>query len=306
MTGDTGDDDRLAGLFREAASDGGAPAPGFDHGDVVATSRRITARRRSAVIGGAVALFAVAGIGTVVALPRGDTSTVSAAAPAPAQRAADAAAPPAPAAPEAALGCPGGAGAPRGADDGAGSAGAVAGGAGSGGGAGAPRGADDGASSTGGVAGGAAPGGAGSPGAANGGAGGCAAGGSGSGGGAGSGGAAGPAAAAGAPLGPGSTTCADRQDPALRALLVEVLPEAASAPAAATTDVCLPGSERYVSLELGGGVFTAAYLPPGTVPSLAEGASSAPTASGGTVIVSPPAALRDRAPAVLQYLGPRL
>jgi hypothetical protein len=71
MTGDTGDEDRLAGLFREAASDGGAPAPGFDHGDVVATSRRITARRRSAVIGGAVALFAVAGIGTVVALPRG-------------------------------------------------------------------------------------------------------------------------------------------------------------------------------------------------------------------------------------------
>ena len=110
----------------------------------------------------------------------------------------------------------------------------------------------------------------------------------------------------GAPLGPGSTTCADRQDPALRALLVEVLPEVASAPAAATTDVCLPGSERYVSVELGGGVFTAAYLPPGTVPSLAEGASSAPTASGGTVIVSPPPALRDRAPAILQYLGPRL
>jgi hypothetical protein len=108
------------------------------------------------------------------------------------------------------------------------------------------------------------------------------------------------------PLGPGTTTCADRQDPALRALLVEVLPEVASAPAAATTDVCLPGSERYVSVELGGGVFTAAYLPPGTIPSLAPGASSAPTASGGTVIVSPPPALRDRAPAILQYLGPRL
>jgi len=44
----------------------------------------------------------------------------------------------------------------------------------------------------------------------------------------------------------------------------------------------------------------------GTIPSLAEGASSAPTASGGTVIVSPPPALRDRAPAILQYLGPRL
>jgi hypothetical protein len=290
MTGDTGDDDRLAGLFREAASDGGAPAPGFDHGDVVATSRRITARRRSAVIGGALALFAVAGVGTVVALPRGDTSTVSAAAPAPAQRAADAAAPPAAAAPEAALGCPGGAGAPRGADDGSTSGGGAASQGGAG--AGSP-----------GAVGSVAPG-AGSPGAANGGAGGCVPGGSG--GGAGSGGAAGPPAAVSAPLGPGSTTCADRQDPALRALLVEVLPEARSAPAAATTDVCLPGSQRYVSLELGGGVFTVAYLPPGTVASLVEGASSAPTASGGTVIVSPPPALRDRAPAVLQYLGPRL
>jgi hypothetical protein len=110
----------------------------------------------------------------------------------------------------------------------------------------------------------------------------------------------------GAPLGPGRTTCADRQDPALRALLVQVLPEAASATAAATTDVCLPGDQRYVSVELGGGVFTVAYLPPGTMPSLPEGASSSPTASGGTVIVSPPPAFRDRAPAVLQYLGPRL
>jgi len=223
MTGDTGDEDRLAGLFREAASDGGAPAPGFDHGDVVAASRRITARRRSAVIGGALALFVVAGVGTVAVLPRGDTSTVSAAAPAPAQRAADAAAPPAPAAPEAAVG--GGAAA--------------------------------------------APG-------------------------------------VGAPLGPGATTCADRQDPALRALLVQALPDAASARAAATTDVCLPGSERYVSLELGSGVFTVAYLPPGTVASLAPGATSARTASGGTVIVSPPPDLSGRAPAVLQYLAPRL
>ena len=99
---------------------------------------------------------------------------------------------------------------------------------------------------------------------------------------------------AAAPLGPGTTTCADRQDPALRALLVQALPEAANARAAATTDVCLPGGQRYVSLELGGGVLTVAYLPPGTAPSLAEGASSAPTASGGTVVVSPPPALRDR------------
>jgi hypothetical protein len=229
MTGETGDEDRLAGLFRDAASDGGAPPPGFGHGDVVATSRRITARRRSAVIGGALALFAVAGVGTVVALPRGESATVSAAAPA--ERAADGAADsahgPALAAPHAAP-VPGGAGAP------------------------------------------------------------------------------GVVPAPAPPLGPGSTTCADRQDPALRALLVQVLPDAATARAAATTDVCLPGTERYLSLELGGGVFTVAYLPPGTIPSLVEGASSAPTASGGTVIVSPPPAYRDRAPAILQYLAPRL
>ena len=49
-----------------------------------------------------------------------------------------------------------------------------------------------------------------------------------------------------------------------------------------------------------------AYLPPGTAPSLAEGASSAPTASGGTVVVTPPPALRDRAPALLAALAPRL
>src|SRR6478609_3962645 len=292
MTGDTGDDDRLAGLFREAASDGGPPAPGFDHGDVVATSRRITARRRSAVIGGALALFVVAGVGTVAVLPRADTSTVSAAAPA--QRAADAAAPPAPAAPEAAVGaagCPGAGGGP-------GSPGSAVGGVGSPGGAGGGAGSSGGADA---AAGGGVPAGA-AGGAASGvgGTGACVNGGSGAGGGA----AAAPGV--GAPLGPSATTCADRQDPALRALLVQVLPEAASARAAATTDVCLPGSERYVSLELGGGVFTVAYLPPGTVASLAPGAKSARTASGGTVIVSPPPALSDRAPAVLQYLAPRL
>jgi len=290
MTGDTGDDDRLAGLFREAASDGGAPAPGFDHGDVVATSRRITARRRSAVIGGAFALFVVAGVGTVSVLPRADTSTVSAAAPA--QRAADAAAPPAPAAPEAAVGgagCAGAPGSPGGAGGGVGSPGGAGGGVGSPGGAGAPGSADGGAGVP---AGGAAPGVDGAGACVNGGAG--------------AGGAAAAAPGVGVPLGPGATTCADRQDPALRALLVQVLPEAASARAAATTDVCLPGSERYVSLELGGGVFTVAYLPPGTVASLAPGATSAPTASGGTVIVSPPLALSGRAPAVLQYLAPRL
>ena len=108
------------------------------------------------------------------------------------------------------------------------------------------------------------------------------------------------------PLGPGSGTCANRQDPALKALVVAVLPEAANAPGAATSDICLPGTQRYLSIELGGGVLTVGYLPPGTSASLAEGASSAATASHGTVIVSPPPGYTDRVPILLQYLAPRL
>jgi hypothetical protein len=80
------DDDRLAELFRTAASDVGVPPPGFDHDDVVTASRRITARRRSALLGGAFALFAVVGVGAAVAVP--DTpETTSAAAPAPGDQA---------------------------------------------------------------------------------------------------------------------------------------------------------------------------------------------------------------------------
>ena len=278
MTGETGGDDRLAGLFHAAASDVGAPPPRFDHGDVVATSRRITARRRSAVVGGAVALLVVAGVGTVATLPRGQSATVSAAAPAaPAERNA-AGAPGGPAAaPQAAVG---------GAAAGAGSDSAGSGGAGGGDGAGgAGAGTGSGAEADGGAAG---------------------AGGSNDGTGSGAGVGAQPGAGQAAPLGPGRTTCADRQDPALRALLVQALPEAAGARAAATTDVCLPGSQRYVSLELGGGVLTVGYLPPGTISRLAPGASSAPTASGGTVIIVSPPALHDRAPALLASLAPHL
>lgn len=239
------DDDRLTELFHSAASDAGAPPPRFDHQDVVAVSRRITARRRSAVIGGAVALLVVAGVGTVSALPRSDTSTTAAAAPA------DAAA-----APEAVAGDAAGGAESKGgtAATAPGSNGSVVGGAA-------------------GTAAGPQPPGIGAP---------------------------------ARPLGPGTTPCADRQDPALRALVVAVLPEAADAPGAATTDVCLPGAQRYLSLELGGGVLTVAYLPPGTVASLAPGASSASTASHGTVIVSPAPGYADRVPQLLQYLAPRL
>lgn len=257
MSGDMPEDERIAGLFQAAASDLGAPPPRFDHGDVVATSRRITARRRSAVVGGAVALLVVAGVGTVVALPRGHSDALTAAAPAvPGGRDSGSAGggAAAQAAPEAAVG---------GSDVGSGpQAGTSSGGAGSGGGAGT-------------AVGGQQPPGVhpGTP---------------------------------GHPLGPGTTTCADRQDPALRALVVQALPEAAGAPAAATTDVCLPGSERYVNLELGGGVLTVASLPPGTAASLVDGASSAPTASHGTVVVTSPPGYRDRVPALVQYLAPRL
>ena len=172
------------------------------------------------MIGGAVALFAVAGVGTVVALPRGDAATVSAAAPA-----RPAAADGRPQRPAARRWLPRHAAAPaaqRSADRawcerrrGRRRRAAVPARA-----AGRARAAARAAAQH---AGGAVV----PPGAAR----------------------PGPRRS-----GPGTTTCADRQDPALRALLVQVLPEAASAPAAATTDVCLPGSERYVSLELGGGV----------------------------------------------------
>jgi hypothetical protein len=121
-------------------------------------------------------------------------------------------------------------------------------------------------------------------------------------------------ARAAAPIGPGTGACANRQDPELRALVEQVLPEVVGATPAATTDVCLPGSERYLSLGLtGGGLLTVSYLPPGTVAAPTSGNErSAPTASGGTVTVgsSPvgggPAPYEDRLTAVLAYLAPRL
>jgi hypothetical protein len=109
-----------------------------------------------------------------------------------------------------------------------------------------------------------------------------------------------PPSRPGVPLGPGTGPCADRQDPALRALLNTALPGAAGAPEAATSDVCLPGAQRYVSIELGGAVLTVAYLPPGTEVALASGSISARTASGGTVIV--PKAY----PQLLDRLAPEL
>lgn len=117
----------------------------------------------------------------------------------------------------------------------------------------------------------------------------------------------------GAPLGPGTGDCADRQDPALRALVEQALPEVVGAPMAATTMECRPGGERGVAVEVGDGVLTVTYLPPGPVTTLPDGARSAPTASGGTVVVSSratravdPAPLADRLDATAAFLAPRL
>jgi hypothetical protein len=216
------DDEKLTALFRDAAG-GDAPPPGFGYGEVTAASRRITIRRRAALVGGAVALVAVAGIGSAVALPRGSEGTASSAA-------APVRAPQAEGAPEAERQTAG---------------------------------------------------------------------------------------TAAAPLGPGTTGCANRQDPALRALVDQALPALAGATEAATTDVCLPGTQRGVNLEVtdGGstGLLTVTYLPPGTQASLVRGAISAPTASGGTVIISSeavgserPAPFAGRLPSVLAFLAARL
>ncbi len=78
------DDEQLGALFRAAASDSGAPPPGFDHDGIVRASRRATVRRRAAVTGAGLALFAVVGIGGAVVLPGssdGDGDATSVAAP---------------------------------------------------------------------------------------------------------------------------------------------------------------------------------------------------------------------------------
>jgi hypothetical protein len=257
------DDERIGELFRAAASDSAAPAPGFDHDAVVRASRRITARRRTAFTVGGLALFAVVGIGGAVVLPGssesgGDAATVAAPMIAPeapdADSRAERQAPP----PAAAEGAPGAAPEPRLAPDE---------------GAGPDRDAapDPGAAAVGGPP----------------------------------------------PLGPGTAECADRQDPALRAILEEFLPEVVGAPEAAITMECRPRGERGVNLEVrdgaAAGLLTVQYLPPGVQPEQVEGAVSAPTASGGTVAASSrgervddPAPFADRLDALVAQLAPRL
>ena len=238
------DDERLGALFRAAASDSAAPAPGFDHEAVVRASRRITVRRRAAVTVGGLALFVLAGVGGAVVLPgssggSGDAATVAAPMNAPDAPPADSRAQRQAQPPAAAERAPGVAPAPE------------------------------------------------------------------------------AAAVPGPPLGPGTTECADRQDPALRALVEEFLPEVVGAPEAAITMECRPRGERGVNIEVrdgaATGLLTVQYLPPGAQPEHVEGAVVAPTASGGTVVVSSrgeragaPVPFADRLSALATHLSPRL
>ena len=239
-------DARLAAVFRDATE--GAPPPGFDAGDVVTASRRVTRRRRSMVAGAALAVLAVVAVGGTAGLRAGggsETVTASSAAAtddrgeagaaaADGSGAAErAAAPQAPPVPNAAV---------------------------------APDSALKDA-----------------------------------------------AAPVGAPLGPGTAECADRQDPALRALVEQVLPEVVGAPEAMTTQECRPAGERGLALEVPGGLLSVTYLPPGATPQIVDGARVAPTASGGTVVASSrpgqeggPAPFADRLDRLVADLAPRL
>ncbi|HVL83114.1 MAG TPA: hypothetical protein VM367_02285 [Pseudonocardia sp.] len=128
-----------------------------------------------------------------------------------------------------------------------------------------------------------------------------------------------------APLGPSEGECAPKQDPALRALVEQALPETADATEAPVTLECAPGGSRAVHLEVedGGvaGLLVVQYLPPGQRPR--PGApdargdeiayAAAATASGGEVAITstrtgpgerPPFA--DRLAAAAAVLAPRL
>jgi hypothetical protein len=80
---------------------------------------------------------------------------------------------------------------------------------------------------------------------------------------------------------------------------------------------CRPGGERGVNVEVrdgdAAGLLGVEYLPPGVAVDLVTGAVSAPTASGGTVVVharptepGAPAPFEDRLDATAAFLAPRL
>jgi hypothetical protein len=117
-------------------------------------------------------------------------------------------------------------------------------------------------------------------------------------------------AALGAP--PGVAECGDPQDPALRSVVDQALPEVVGAPEAPTTTECRPG-ERGVAVEVDGGVLTVTYLSRRPIGRLEDGMRSAPTASGGMVLVSSranragdPQPFADRLDALVAHLAARL
>jgi hypothetical protein len=128
-----------------------------------------------------------------------------------------------------------------------------------------------------------------------------------------------PAPTVGSPVPrPGAVPCADRPDPALRALLDRALPEVAGAPEAAATGPCRPGA-RGVDLAVvdgtASGLLSVVALPPGEPPLQSPDAAiaTAPTASGGVVVVrsqgdgpGAPAPFAGRLDAVAAALAPAL
>ncbi|GAA4701969.1 hypothetical protein GCM10023215_46200 [Pseudonocardia yuanmonensis] len=126
----------------------------------------------------------------------------------------------------------------------------------------------------------------------------------------------------GTPLGPATADCVDPQDPQLRALVDAALPELAAATPAPTPMICRPGGGREVNLEVTDGsrtgLFTVVYTPPGEPPAQTATAvgwvtAEAPTASGGTVVVTSRGAadsggvpFADRVRSLADALGPRL
>ncbi|MFR9804870.1 hypothetical protein ACL02T_21665 [Pseudonocardia sp. RS010] len=130
------------------------------------------------------------------------------------------------------------------------------------------------------------------------------------------------AAPPGDPLGPAAGDCVNPQDPQLRALVDEALPALAAAREAPTTMICRPAGGREVNLEVTDaaltGLFTVVYTPRGEPPvqtgtAVGWATAKAPTASGGTVVVTSRGAadsggvpFADRVPALAEALGPRL
>ena len=131
----------------------------------------------------------------------------------------------------------------------------------------------------------------------------------------------GPGAAAvppiGIPLGPGpADRCADRQDPALRALVEQALPEVVGAPEGPVTMECslaASGASPWRSATVPRpGSWRCATCRPAR-PTGRRTGRRAPTASGGTVVAyswggraGDAAPFADRLDAVVAYLAPRL